>query len=279
MSQTSNTRGMLRNGAEKLTNEIRPSANLSTLPLERLRSAVAISDWLLGGAREIRDPNIILEGLSLKLNDAGVPIDRAISAVELRNSQQASNARIWERLSGAREHLFAHGSNNDEVAENSPVNLAHKNSDWVILDLDEAAAKRYRFAASLREDGFRQHISIPVVLLNGMHNAFTFATKRKGGFSDDDIKVLRQVMPALAGLQEILAMHRVLREVMRMYVGNEPHLRILSGDVRRGEVLRIRAAILFADMRGYTQLTSSMTEEEATALVNEYLRLHRSGNP
>jgi len=34
-----------------------------------------------------------------------------------------------------------------------------------------------------------------------------------------------------------------MREVMRMYVGNEPHQRILSGDVRRGEVLRIRAAM------------------------------------
>jgi len=39
---------------------------------------------------------------------------------------------------------------------------------------------------------------------------------------------------------------------MRMYVGDEPHLRILSGDVRRGEVLRIRAAIPFADMRDFT---------------------------
>jgi adenylate cyclase len=47
-------------------------------------------------------------------------------------------------------------------------------------------------------------------------------------------------------------------------------LRILSGDVRRGEVLRIRAAILFADMRDFTGLTSSLSEEVATALVNEY---------
>ena len=55
-----------------------------------------------------------------------------------------------------------------------------------------------------------------------------------------------------------------------MYVGNEPHLRILSGDVRRGEVLRIRAAILFADMRDFTGLTSHLSEEAATALVNDY---------
>ena len=55
-----------------------------------------------------------------------------------------------------------------------------------------------------------------------------------------------------------------------MYVGNEPHLRILSGDVRRGEVLRIRAAILFADMRDFTGSPRILSEEAATALVNDY---------
>ena len=55
-----------------------------------------------------------------------------------------------------------------------------------------------------------------------------------------------------------------------MYVGDEPHRRILSGDVRRGEVLRIRAAMLFADMRNFTGITGAMSEEEATDLVNQY---------
>ena len=37
------------------------------LPDDRFRRAVAISDWLLGEARSIRDPNIILEGLCMWL--------------------------------------------------------------------------------------------------------------------------------------------------------------------------------------------------------------------
>jgi len=109
-----------------------------------------------------------------------------------------------------------------------------------------------------------------VVLPNGMHNGFTFATRAPNGFSDEDVAVLRSIFPTLAALQEVLALHRVMREVMRMYVGDEPHLRILSGDVRRGEVLRIRAAILFADMRDFTGLTAHLPEEAATAHVNEY---------
>jgi adenylate cyclase len=104
-----------------------------------------------------------------------------------------------------------------------------------------------------------------------MHNGFIFATRTPSGFSDEDVAVLRSIFPTLAALQEVLALQRVMREVMRMYVGDEPHLRILSGDVRRGEVLRIlRAAMLFADMRDFTGLTSHLPEEAATALVNEY---------
>jgi adenylate cyclase len=68
---------------------------------ERLRQSLAVRDWLLGEAREIADPNIILEVISLMLRDAGVPIDRATSAVELRHAERAANARIWEFGSSA----------------------------------------------------------------------------------------------------------------------------------------------------------------------------------
>jgi len=97
-----------------------------------------------------------------------------------------------------------------------------------------------------------------------MHNGFTFATRSPNGFTAEDVAVLKSIFPTLAALQEVLALNRVMREVMRMYVGDEPHLRILSGDVRRGEVLRIRAAILFADMRDFTALTAHLQEEAAT---------------
>jgi len=70
---------------------------------ERLRLSLAVRDWILGEAREISDPNIILEGVSLMLRDAGIPIDRATSAVELRHAERAANARIWEFGSSARD--------------------------------------------------------------------------------------------------------------------------------------------------------------------------------
>lgn len=240
-----------------------------TLSNERLRQSLAVRDWLLGEAHEISDPNVILEGLCLKLRDAGVPIDQATSAIELRHAERAANARIWELGSPAREHLYTH-DRGSEATGKRPLAEAHRLNDWIFSWLPEMSNETYDVVGPLKAAGFTHHIAIPVVLPNGMRNGFTFATRTPSGFSDQDIAVLRSIFPTLAALQEILALRRVMREVMRMYVGDEPHLRILSGDVKRGEVLRIRAAILFADMRDFTGLTSHLSEEHATALVNDY---------
>jgi adenylate cyclase len=242
------------------------TTNLSN---ERLRLSLTVRDWILGEAREIGDPNVILEGVSLMLRDAGVPIDRATSAVELRHAERAANARIWEFGSAAREYIYAHERGSDASGKR-PLAEAHRLNDWIFTWLPDTPDDEYDIVAPLKAAGYTHHIAAPVVLPNGMHNGFTFATRAPNGFSDEDIAVLRSIFPTLAALQEVLATQRVMREVMRMYVGDEPHLRILSGDVRRGEVLRIRAAILFADMRDFTSLTSHLSEEAATALVNDY---------
>jgi adenylate cyclase len=236
---------------------------------ERMRLSLAVRDWLLGEAREIGDPNIILEGVSLMLRDAGVPIDRATSAVEFRHAERAANARVWEFGKPAREHLYAHERGSDARGKR-PLAEAHRLNDWLFTWLPDTSDDAFDIVAPLKAAGYTHHIAAPVTLSNGMHNGFTFATRSPNGFTAEDVAVLKSIFPTLAALQEVLALNRVMREVMRMYVGDEPHLRILSGDVRRGEVLRIRAAILFADMRDFTALTAHLQEEAATALVNDY---------
>jgi adenylate cyclase len=245
------------------------SESATILSNERLHQALAVRDWLVGDAREISDPNIILEGLCLKLRDAGVPVDQAISAVELRHAERAANARVWEFGSPAREYVYSH-DRGSEATGKRPLAEAHRLNEWILSWLPDMPDETYDIVGPLKAAGYTHHVAIPVVLPNGMRNGFTFATRAPHGFSSQDIALLRSIFPTLAALQEVLALQRVMREVMRMYVGNEPHLRILSGDVRRGEVLRIRAAILFADMRDFTGLTSHLSEEAATALVNEY---------
>src|SRR5262245_59408604 len=251
-----------------------PAIQLSN---ERLRLSLAIRDWILGEAREIGDPNIILEGVSLMLRDASIPIDRATSAVELRHAERAANARIWEFGGSAREHVYAHERGSDASGKR-PLAEAHRLNRWLFTWLPDTPDDAYDIVAPLKAAGYTHHIAAPVVLPNGMHNGFTFATRAPNGFSDEDVAVLRSISSTLAALQEVLALQRVMREVMRMYVGDEPHLRILSGDVRRGEVLRIRAAILFADMRDFTRANLKSSRRGRHRSRQRILRLHRAAD-
>ena len=67
----------------------------ATLSNERLRLTLAVRDWLVGEAHDISDPNVIIESLCLRLRDAGVPIDQAVSAVEFLAMKSSNEKRGW----------------------------------------------------------------------------------------------------------------------------------------------------------------------------------------
>ena len=237
---------------------------------ERRSKADALIAWLTGDAREIRDTNDILTGLCERLIDAGVPVDRATTAIEVLHSEHAAVARRWERGKGAEEFFLAYGPEAANVIATSPFQAAHDKGDWLILDVATTPDDAFSIVPDLRADGYSHYICAPVTFINGMQNGFSFATKAEGGFGDQDMAVLRAIFPVLASLMEILALTRILNEVVRLYVGDEPRKRILAGDVHRGEVTRIRSAILFADMRGFTSLSMGLEAEQVTELLNRY---------
>ena len=149
-----------------------PAPPAVDLPDARFRKAVAIRDWLLGDARTL-DPNVILDGLCNKLRDAGVPVDRAISAVELRHAEAAANARIWEVGAGAREYLFGHGQPGAVMHGRRPLATAHETGQWLFLWLPETPDDAFDMVRGLKAAGYVHHVSLPVRLLNGMRNGFT----------------------------------------------------------------------------------------------------------
>ena len=108
----------------------------------------------------------------------------------------------------------------------------------------------------------------PLFFTNGTRNGISFATRAEAGFRDEDVAILRFVMPTLAAVMEMRSVNKQLDHVLRIYVGDEPHKAILGGSIRRGHVQRIRSAILFADMRDYTRISADMTPEEAVDLLN-----------
>ena len=136
--------------------------------------------------------------------------------------------------------------------------------------MSQTSDDRFGIISDLKAAGYRHYLVVPIFFTNGSHHGLTFATCAPDGFGEQGLRVLRFVMPTIAAMMEIRSVNQRLDTVLRIYVGDEPHRAILSGTIRRGQVSRIRSAILFADMRDYTHITATLSPEAAVQLLNGY---------
>ncbi|MFA3915936.1 adenylate/guanylate cyclase domain-containing protein [Ruegeria hyattellae] len=243
---------------------------LSKLAPDALRAALRLMEYMLVEGTKAQDADEVLTSMSERIRAAGVPLDRATSIVPLLHAEAVASARFWERGQGARSYMFPYNEDSGKGYARSPAAKVHDTGEWEVLWLPDTADDTYEIVLELKEAGYIHYAMAPVFMRNGMASTFSFATRARGGFSEAHLAFLHAVFPALAACQELLATHRAMSESLRMYVGEEPQRRIISGDVHRGEVMHIRSAILFADMRRFTELTSSMSAEAATQFLNDY---------
>ena len=146
----------------------------------------------------------------------------------------------------------------------------NRTGEWLLLDLAITPDDLFPIVPDLKQAGFRHYLTIPLRLSSGTENAISLATRSPEGFSGQAMGALRLVMPSFGLVVELRATSRRLDEVLRIYVGDDPHREILSGAIQRGQVTRIRSAILFADMREYTRISSTLSPESAVELLNDY---------
>src|ERR1700761_2487837 len=69
---------------------------------------------------------------------------------------------------------------------------------------------------------------------------------------------------------ELKAVRRFISNMLSTYVGHEPMRLILDGQVRRGDVRTIDAALMLVDLRNFTLLSDEMSPRAVIRLLNEY---------
>jgi adenylate cyclase len=99
--------------------------------------------------------------------------------------------------------------------------------------------------------------------------AYSFTTDHRDGFSEDDLSLLRAVLPALSLAMMAHAGHTIASGLLEAYLGGDAGRRVHAGAVERGSVESIRAALWFADMRGFTKLADGAAGLEVIELLDE----------
>ena len=78
------------------------------------------------------------------------------------------------------------------------------------------------------------------------------------------------VLPTYSAVVESKTLVRFVQNLLSTYVGHEPSQLILEGQVRRGDVRTITAAIMLMDLRDFTMLTNILSPRAVIRLLNEY---------
>jgi adenylate cyclase len=229
-----------------------------------------LRDWLVTEGVRTKDAGVVLTEFAERLNALGLLVDRIFTAIEALHSEYAGFGWRWTREEGASVRYLPHGQRREHLYGTSPFAHVNKTGEWLLLDLASTPDNLFGIIPDLKQEGYRHYLAVPVHFASGAQNGISFATRSEKGFSERDLTVLRQIMPTFTTGTELRVVAKRLDDVLRIYVGEGPHRAILSGAIQRGQVTRIRSAILFADMRGYTRASSNLSPEEAVDLLNTY---------
>jgi adenylate cyclase len=225
----------------------------------------------------------LFDGYCQRLVVLGTGLWRAHSAMETLHPQWNGYGLTWRRdLNAIAPEQYPHDDGADPIWVQSPffdlirrarggeanpsmrrrLGAGPDERDFPVLEEFFALGATDYFAQlyAFGKDGDRSH---------GSGVVYSFATDRKGGFSDDDAILIDATLPALSLAMKAHAGHVIASGLLGTYLGEDAGRRVHAGAVRRGSVDRIRAVLWYADIRGFTPFSDAASGPVVVDLLNE----------
>ena len=231
--------------------------------------------WLVDGARPMRPPQDIAKVICDGLLAAGVEIERGMIYIATLHPNVLGRRFVWLRGADKVQVDVANLSLETNPAfYNSPTTESMRTGRTIRVKLEDPPQPgEFEVYQKFRDDGYTDYLCQPLPFINGENHVMTWTTKRKGGFTRAEIGAMKAVRTPLARVAEVYALRRTATNLLDTYVGHSAGEKILAGRIRRGDTESIHAAILTADLRGFTAMADTMPGPDLIALLNEFVGL------
>ena len=238
-----------------------------------------ISDWLIGQGLSEGGYDELLAGFCERLNEAGIHVQRSMLAMRTLHPTIDARGFIWRRGEDVDMDNFTTERGPTEAFLTSPLAYLLENRE--LLEIHRPltgtdAVFDFPVLNVLKEEGITDYLirKVPfrVASLQGYESGMliSWATDAPGGFTDSCLTALRRLAPRLALVMNNRLLREITINVLDTYVGHQAGERILSGEISRGSLQELDAAILFMDLRGFTALSDRNEGAFMAALLNDY---------
>ncbi|TYC51464.1 adenylate/guanylate cyclase domain-containing protein [Rhodobacterales bacterium] len=236
------------------------------------QSVEDLHNWLLHEATRIDNVMLMFEEFNWRCKAAGLGIDRATLHFGTLHPRMIGFSWFWSSQDMICDEIAADAGVIAHAAfTRNPLYSVMQEGRTIKVDLEtEEGANSAPLMRELADQGFTRYLAWPLSGSGSNHNAMTLATMRPGGFAEVDKEKIRSVIDLLALHVERHIVTRIARNVADTYLGPIAGRRVLDGEIKRGDGEAIKAVVLVADMRGFTDLADRLSGPEVTAILNAY---------
>ena len=255
---------------------VSPAHPLTDAPTRRQADAApgirAARDWLIAEGRRLPDAADVLRETAHQICETGCVLSRIMVSIRTLHPQVAAITYAWNAEQDEVEVVKrGYSVLDDDMYLASPIRQIHRGEPMIRRRLvDTRNSDDFPILQELRAAGATDYVALPLPFSGGRTNVVSFTTRRPEGFADSEVEALRSLADVLALVLDPLETRRVARSLLGTYLGADAGRRVLDGLVRRGDGVTIAAALMFSDLRGFTQMTETLPREQVLETLNQY---------
>jgi adenylate cyclase len=238
---------------------------------------VAIGDWLVEQGLLRASFGTIVKGFCESLVGIGVPLWRGFATIRLLHPTIGGVGCSWRPQEGIRTEPFVYRMTPSEDFLKSPFRyMLDEGISSLRLSLETGEPIAFPLIERFRQKGATDYLAEMVGfgvdgVADGKSGVTTsWTTARPGGFTEDQVAILRHLIRRLALALQARLGHDTAVNVLKTYVGPEASGRILDGEIRRGSLQVISAVIFYSDLRGFTAMADRLGRDELVDMLNAY---------
>src|SRR5687767_958045 len=213
----------------------------------------------------------LFAGFCARVNEWICPLWRSTCGLEVLNPELSGSQLIWREGALTRSEVNRAGITTRTDYLRSAIYVVDTTNRPFRWHLPQPVPDMELIERFNRENGMTDYFVMPLPFQDATRTStMSFASIRAGGFSELDLERLQMAARIWSSMAERWVLRHIALDLLAHYLGRGPAERVYAGQIERGDVTRIEAAILVCDLRNFTAMTDNAQHGETVTLLNRW---------